>query len=73
MPGAGVGWRTSNTSRKRFDLLGSIVWTQEDESATLDLTCTVNSLSALNREQGVHPQARRQQFCSLSARRTSPI
>ena len=53
MPGAGIGWRGSNRSRTRFVLLGSIAWAKEDESRIPDLSCPVNSRSALNREQGL--------------------
>lgn len=46
--GGGVGWHASKTPKQTFDVLGGIVWTHEDYSATAAATSTVNSFPALD-------------------------
>jgi putative salt-induced outer membrane protein YdiY len=45
--GGGFGWHASKTPKQTFDVLGGIVWTHEDYSATASETSTVNSFPAL--------------------------
>jgi putative salt-induced outer membrane protein YdiY len=46
--GGGFGWHASKTAKQTFDVLGGIVWTHEDYSATADATSTTNSFPAID-------------------------
>lgn len=46
--GGGFGWHASKTPKQTFDVLGGIVWTHENYSASTTAPSTVNSFPALN-------------------------
>jgi len=46
--GGGIGWHASKTPKQTFDVLGGIVWTHENYSATAAATSTTNSFPALD-------------------------
>jgi putative salt-induced outer membrane protein YdiY len=46
--GGGFGWHASKTPKQTFDVLGGVVWTHEDYSATTVAPSTTNSFPALD-------------------------
>ena len=46
--GGGIGWHASKTPKQTLDVLGGIVWTHENYSATADVTSSTNSFPALD-------------------------
>jgi putative salt-induced outer membrane protein YdiY len=46
--GGGFGWHASNTPKQTFDVLGGIVWTHENYSATTIAPSSVNSFPAID-------------------------
>jgi putative salt-induced outer membrane protein YdiY len=46
--GGGFGWHAAKSPRQSFDVLGGIVWTHEDYSASAAAPKTINSFAALD-------------------------